>query len=251
MKKRKTLLIVISILIAILLTTVILVLCLKKEPVEVDADENINVEELEMEFSELFNNTESEYVGTLYNIEEEQSGKYKIEAQIPYIFIQTDIDTKINKEVSDLFVNELLKIMNESEKYTILKIDYATNVNKNIVSLAIRCVLKEGNNAQRTIIKTYNYDMENQKEIGIMDVVPTEKKDSIQNLINEEIEKQIKKEETIAKQGYNIYRRNKDSEIYTLKNATEFYIKDDILYIIYSYGNNSYTSEIDLIINKI
>ena len=251
MKKRKTLLIVISILIAILLTTVILVLCLKKEPVEVDADESINVEKLEMEFSDLFNNVENEYVGTLYNIEEEKSGKYKIEAQIPYIFIQTDIDNKINKEVSDLFVNELLKIMNESEKYTILKIDYATSVSKNIVSLAIRCVLKEGNNAQRTIIKTYNYDMENQKEIGIMDVVPLEKEDNIQNVINEEIEKQIKKEETIAKQGYNIYRRNKDSDIYILKNATEFYIKDEILYIIYSYGNNSYTSEIDLIINKI
>jgi len=251
MKERKTLLIVISILIAILLTTVILVLCLKKEPVEVDAEESINVEKLEMEFSELFNNTENEYVGTLYNIQDEQSGKYKIEAQIPYVFIQKDIDTKINKEVSDLFVNELLKIMNESEKYTILKIDYATSVSKNIVSLAIKCVLKEGNNAQRTIIKTYNYDMENQKEIGIMDVVPTEKKDSIQNLINQEIEKQIKKEETIAKQGYNIYRRNKDSEIYTLKNSTEFFIKDEILYIIYSYGNNSYTSEIDLIINKI
>jgi len=251
MKKRKTLLIVISIVIVILLIAVILVLCLKKEPVEVDADESINVEKLEMEFSDLFNNVENEYVGTLYNIEEEKSGKYKIEAQIPYIFIQTDIDNKINKEVSDLFVNELLKIMNESEKYTILKIDYATSVSKNIVSLAIRCVLKEGNNAQRTIIKTYNYDMENQKEIGIMDVVPLEKEDNIQNVINEEIEKQIKKEETIAKQGYNIYRRNKDSDIYILKNATEFYIKDEILYIIYSYGNNSYTSEIDLIINKI
>lgn len=48
-----------------------------------------------------------------------------------------------------------------------------------------------------------------------------------------------------------MYRRDENSEIYILENATEFYVKDNILYIIYSYGNNNYTSKTDLIITTI
>ena len=48
-----------------------------------------------------------------------------------------------------------------------------------------------------------------------------------------------------------MYRRNPESSIYILENATEFFVKDGIVYIIYSYGNSSFTSEMDLIIDKI
>lgn len=250
MKNRKSILIAIGIAVIILIVSMLLILSLKKEPQEVE-DEAIDIEELEMKFGELFNNEENEYVGTLYDIEEETSGKYNIKIHIPYIYINNDIDNKINKEINDIFAHKLLQIINEAEKYTILKIDYASNVNENIMSLAIRCVLKEGNNAQRTIIKTYNYDLETLQEVNIIDVISEEKVPEIQSQINAKIEKQIKKEETIAQQGYSVYRRDKNSEIYILENATEFYIKNNILYIIYSYGNSNYTSEIDLIINKI
>lgn len=251
MKRKKTLLIVICAVIAVLIISIVLVIVLRKKPEQVDIEETIDVETLESEFSELFNNEENELIKTLYYIVEEKSGEYKIQANIPYIVTQSQIDNKVNKEINDLFVNLLLQTINESENYTILNIDYTTSVSENILSLAIKCVLKKGSNAQRTIIKTYNYDIENQKELEIMEVIPTEKQPSIQNQINQEIEKQIKKEETIAKQYPNIYRRNKESDIYILENATEFYIKNNVLYIIYSYGNNNYTSEIDLIINKI
>lgn len=251
MKNNKVLLIIIGIILLILITVIIVILSLGKDPENEKIEESIDIEQLEVDFNELFNNDEFEYVGTLYQIEDEKSGKYKIEANIPYLHIETEIDNKINKEINDIFANKLLQIVNESTDYTILKIDYATNISKNIISLAIRCVLKEGNNAQRTIIKTYNYDIENKKEVDIIEVIPDEKKQDIQNQIDEEIEKQIKKEETIAQQGYSIYRRDRESNIYKLENAKEFYIKDNIVYIIYSYGNNNYTSEMDLIINKI
>ena len=241
----------IGIILVILIASIILILTLKKETEGIGTEDDIDVEALEIDFNELFDNKENEYVGTLYHIKDEKSGKYKIEADIPYVYIEDEIDNKINKEINNVFVNKLLKIINESQSYNILKIDYASSINENIISLAIRCVLKEGNNAQRTIIKTYNYDIENGKELAIMEIIPEGKVEDIQNQINQEIEKQIKKEEAIAQQGYNIYRRDKESDIYILENATEFYIKDNILYIIYSYGNNNYTSEIDLIINKI
>ncbi len=72
----------------------------------------------------------------------------------------------------------------------------------------------------------------------------------MQEEINQKIQLKLK-EATLAEQGYNVYRRDVDSDIYKIENANEFYIKDKILYIIYCYGNNSFTSEVDLIVTKI
>lgn len=247
MRNKKNLLI--FAVIAILLISIILVITIKKEP---QNNENIiNIEKLEMEFSSLFNNNENQYVKNLYHIENEKSGQYRITANIPYVNIENEIGNKINKEINDIFTQKLLQVVNKSEKFTVLNMDYTTSTNKNILSLVIRCVVKEGNNSQRTIIKTYNYDIENNKEIEIMEIIPIDKTTEIQNQINQEIEKKIKKEESIIRQGYNVYRRDKQSEIYKLENATEFYIRDNIIYLIYCYGNNNYTSEIDLIINQL
>jgi len=238
------------VLLIMLLIGIVTIVSLSKEQEEEEIEE-IDVEQLEMNFGEMFNNQEHEYVSTLYSIQEEKSGKYKVEVDIPYIKVEDKIDNQINQEINEIFVNKLLKVINESESYTILTIDYTTSINENIMSLAIKCVLKEAHNAQRTIIKTYNYDIENGRILKITDLIPENKKQYIQNEIDIKIQKQIKKENTIAEQGYNIYRRNPDSDIYKLENATEFYLKDNILYIIYSYGNSNYTSEVDLIISTI
>ena len=96
-----------------------------------------------------------------------------------------------------------------------------------------------------------NYDIENNKEIKITDLLTENKKESLQNKVNEKIKAAIKKDNTIASQGYNIYKRDENSSIYLLENSSEFYIKGNILYVIYCYGNNKYTSEMDLVIDKI
>ena len=250
MKNKKVLLAIVTIIIIILILASIYFLK-KDKKIYYEEEESVDLDKLESEFEELFNNQENQYVETLYNIEEEKTGEYKININIPYVHIQNEIDNKINGQINDIFVNKVLQIINESESYNILTVDYATAINDNILSLAIRCILKEGGKAQRTIIKTYNYDIENLNEVTIMEIIQEEKTDEIQNKIIEEVEKQIKREETIIAQGYNIYRRDKNSDVYKIENATEFYIKDNILYIIYSYGNNNYTSEVDLVLNKI
>lgn len=233
----------------ILISIITLIVFVIKKPKKTIIEEKIDVEKLEMDFSELFDNQSNEYVSTLYNIHEEKSGEYKIDTAIP--FVNNKIDSKVNKEINELFANKLVRIINNSETYNIVKIDYATSINENLLSLAIKCVLKEGNNAQRTIIKTYNYNLETGKEINIMDLMTKEKAEYIQNRINKKIENQVKKEETIINQGFNVYRRDAESDMYILENVTEFYVENDIIYIIYSYGNSSYTSEIDLIVSKI
>lgn len=157
----------------------------------------------------------------------------------------------INNEINSSFVNKILQVYNDSKIYTILKINYATSIQDNRLSVIIKCSLKEGSNAQRTIIKTYNYDIESKEKIKIVDLIQEQKKADLQEEINQKIQLKLKKEATLAEQGYNVYRRDVESDIYKIENANEFYIKDKILYIIYCYGNNSFTSEVDLIVTKI
>lgn len=214
-------------------------------------EEPIDKEQLEIEFNDLFTNEENQYVSTLYKIQEEKSGKYKIDAYIPRIHLDNKIDNEVNNEINSSFVNKILQVYNDSKIYTILKINYATSIQDNRLSVIIKCSLKEGSNAQRTIIKTYNYDIESKEKIKIVDLIQEQKKADLQEEINQKIQLKLKKEATLAEQGYNVYRRDVDSDIYQIENANEFYIKDKILYIIYCYGNNSFTSEVDLIVTKI
>lgn len=214
-------------------------------------EEPIDKEQLEIEFNDLFTNEENQYVSTLYKIQEEKSGKYKIDAYIPRIHLDNKIDNEVNNEINSSFVNKILQVYNDSKIYTILKINYATYIQDNRLSVIIKCSLKEGSNAQRTIIKTYNYDIESKEKIKIVDLIQEQKKADLQEEINQKIQLKLKKEATLAEQGYNVYRRDVESDIYKIENANEFYIKDKILYIIYCYGNNSFTSEVDLIVTKI
>lgn len=49
--------------------------------------------------------------------------------------------------------------------------EYVANVQDDILSLMIRSNLKEGVSAQRIIIQTYNYDLRNNKEINLEEVL--------------------------------------------------------------------------------
>lgn len=247
LKKKKKLLIIISIILSISIIAILLLIILKKDKQE-EIKENIDAEKLEIDFNDIFDNKGNEYISTLYTIQEEKSGKYKIQANIPLVQTTNEMDIAINKEINDIFIKKLIEIYSGNQIYTKYQMDYAVSINNNILSLVIKCMIKEGNNAQRIIIRTYNYDIENSKEINIMDIVPEEKTNEIQELINKRIKNEIKKEDTIIEQGYNTYRRDEESDIYILENVEEFYLKGNVLYIIYSYGNNYYTSEVDTII---
>lgn len=251
MKNRKMLLITICGVLVLALLIITAIIIFNKKQSNKTVYEEINVEQLKSNFNGMFDNEKNDYVSTLYYINEKKSGKYEIDAYVPCVHISDQIDNKINKEINDIFMQKLLQIYNESKSYNVFKMYYASSVNNNIISLAIKCILKDGNNAQRTIIKTYNYDIENEKLIKITDLIPESKREGIQEKINQEIKTIIKKYETISNQGYNIYKRDENSNMYILENATEFYINDNILYIIYSYGNSNYTSEVDLIIDKL
>ena len=102
------------------------------------------------------------------------------------------------------------------------------------------CKYKNGTNPQRRIIQTYNYDIEKDKLLN---------KEEIEKTVQEEIKKVNNQMKNINNQGYNVYLRDEDSEIYKIENTSNFFLgKNNYLYLVYAYGNNNYTSEMDLVI---
>ena len=211
-------------------------------------EETIN---LESEFNNLFTNTISNYNGendskkqdqtkdlvyTGYQQKESKLNSYDLEVSIPHINVNNEIIDGYNQEIEDIF----LKIANnvlQSENYNIIyTVDYTANVQDGILSLMIRSSL--------------NYDLRNNKEITLQEVLKIEKLDEqdVQNRINTKVKEEEERAKDLQSLGYNIYSRDLESDIYTLENSTEFYLTPDALYIVYAYGNAAETSEMDLVI---
>ena len=142
--------------------------------------------------------------------------------------------------------------MDSKSKDVVYTVDYIAYVNENhILSIAIRSILKEGNNAQRTIIQTYNYDFKNSKEITLSEILQSKglNEKEVENKVANKIKQEQSKVEELEKLGYPIFNRNYKDDMYKVENTTEFFIgQDNFLYLIYAYGNNNYTSELDLVI---
>lgn len=180
---------------------------------------------------------------------ESKLNSYDIELNIPYINIDNEIVEEYNNDINS-FVEKANQIMEEQGKNTIYTVEYVANIKDDILSLMICSNLKEGSNAQRVIIQTYNYDLRNNKEITLEKMLKIENLElnQIQEKIRSEIEIEQKKVEDLKRLGYNIYNRELGSDIYKIENSKQYYLDNDTLYIIYAYGNEKYTSEMDLII---
>ena len=70
-----------------------------------------------------------------------------------------------------------------------------------------------------------------------------------QKAIDEKIEQKIEKAEKAKTSGYNVFERTINDKMYEIKNVSEFMIDSEgNIYIIFPYGNNNITSEIDLLV---
>lgn len=222
-------------------------------------------EQLKTDFLKVFNNTienkegqnngkkvdiDKDLVYTQYEKKESKVNSYDLEIHIPRINIESEIVDGYNKEIEDVFANMAKKVLQSENRNIIYTVEYTANVQDGILSVMIHSNFKEGTNAQKVIIKTYHYDLRNNKEVTLRDLLRFEQleEQKIQEQINLEIETEQKKVEDLKQLGYNIYSRDTTSDFYKIENTTEFYVEDDVLYIIYAYGNDSNTSEMDLII---
>lgn len=239
---------------------------LLKEP-EVPQISEESLENYKTEFNNIFENkvnysknnnykitrrdSEKEIIYLGYENHENKVNNYDLDVNIPYINIKDEKIEEYNKEIKETFEKKAKNILNNNNNNTIYTVKYSAYVTKNILSLVIRSTLKEDNNPQRDIIQTYNYDLKNQKECTIQEML--EMKEITKQQANEKIKKEIKDvQETISeleKLGYNVYSRNPESDIYSINNVTEYFIgENNALYIIFAYGNENNTSEMDIVI---
>lgn len=194
---------------------------------------------------------EEEIVYLGYQNNEKKENYYELDVNIPYINIKNETIEEFNKQIQDIFEKKAKDVLNTKNKNVIYTVDYSAYVANNILSVVVRSTLKEGVNPQRDIIQTYNYDLISQNKCSIdkmIEIKGITKKEANQK-INDEIKTIQKRVEELAKLGYTIYQRDYTSDIYNINNVTDYFMgNDNTLYIIYAYGNQNHTSEMDIII---
>lgn len=181
---------------------------------------------------------------------EEKNEKHEINVNLPYININNEETDNFNKEIENTFKGKAEKILKDSNQNIIYIVKYKAYVENNILSLVIYSDLKQNTSAQRVIVQTFNFDLKENKKLTLEDIIDSFdlKKADVQNKINTDIQKEQKKSEDLIKLGYNIFSRDINSDIYKVENASEYFVYNNNIYIIFAYGNNKMTSEKDIVI---
>lgn len=268
MKKTRIIIISLIIVFCVAAVTIAIIFQMTENDYKKAANKNTNTaDDLELiknNFNNIFNNditgnyeniqkenTEKDIVFTIAEKEEVIPNKYDLDVQIPKINISNEIAQKWNSEIKSVFQNKAANILSNTNKYTVYKVKYHAYVNNNILSLIVKANLKEGGNPERVIIKTFNYNLENNTEVSLNDVISNKQiqKVDIEEKIKSEIKNKKDYENTLIQLGYETYTRNIDDNMYKTENINNFILGENgMLYIIFAYGNKTYTSETDLII---
>ena len=190
-------------------------------------------------------------VYSAYDIQK-QEGNYELDVHLPVINIKDSVATDFNKMTQSIFANKASDILNN--KYTekvIYSVDYISYVNDNILSLVIKSTLKQGNNPQRVIIQAYNYNLETGEKVQLVDVLAKRNiiQSDCQNKIHEIVTKAQEEAQVLVQSGYTVYNRNLSDSMYQISNISTFFLgKNEELYIIFAYGNQNFTSEMDIVL---
>lgn len=190
-------------------------------------------------------------VYTIYEIDLYQENKYDINLNIPYLNIDSPAAKEINKEIDNIFGSKANDIIQSEYILSIYNLDYIAYLNDTILSILIKATLKEQDYPQRVIVKTYNYDIINNNIISLDDLLSKKNLDrtEVYNKTIKEIESVMKENELFAEAGYEVFKRDINDERYFPENTDTFFLdQNNYLYLIYAYGNNNFTSELDMII---
>jgi len=228
-----------------------------------------NLEEVEKNFNNIFNNT-LDYQGYTVNItgvtkidsskdliytwvtkESTVDNRYELNLNIPKVNISNTSVEKFNNKIKETYVNKANDIILNANNNTIYTIEYMSYVNTNILSLVIKLTLKEGNNPQRVIIQTYNYNLSTNEEMTLNQMLEIKglQANTVKNTVLKKVKTAYDEAENLRRLGYNVYTRDLASNIYEIENTTNYMMgANNYLYLIYPYGNNNFTDEMDVIV---
>lgn len=210
--------------------------------------ENVKAEKIE---------PSKDLVYTVYNLVNQDENYYTVNAQIPTLNIDSESAREINAEIKKEFYDLTNNIMRRTEGNTIYTVSYAAFINEDILSVVIKSSLKEQNKSEKVTVKTYNYSIPEERILSFNDLLASSKLLEIKEITKEDVQKMIESNiktaynnaKIIAEQFGTLYERDLSSDIYKLENTSTFFLtQDGYVYIVYAYGNNDYTNEMDLII---
>ncbi len=224
-------------------------------------------EEIKTQFNNLFTNVlnkgeydtsniqkivaDKDIVYSAYDIEDKKEN-YEVTIHLPVINIQGEVPTNYNKITQELFANKASEIMNsQNTTKTLYQIDYVSYINGDILSLIIKATLKQGNNPQRVIVQTYNYNLATGQKASIEDLVAQRNliQSEVQTKIQETVQKAKEEAEVLVQSGYTVYNRDLNNSIYQLANIENYFLgPNGDLYIIFAYGNQNFTAEMDIVL---
>lgn len=195
---------------------------------------------------------DEEIIYTAYDIVEKKDEKYEINVKLPAVNISGNVVAEFNNTTQSIFADKTSSILLETTGlYTIYNVEYVSYINNNILSLVIKSTLKEGNSAQRIIVQTYNYNLETGKKVTLNEILEAQEIDidDVNDKIAEEVKQAKEQAETISGAlGQSVYKRDLNNAMYLTNNVSTFFIGENgQIYIIFPYGNNNTTSEIDII----
>lgn len=211
-------------------------------------DNSLEIANPEFQITKIDENQDIIY--TQYSKQDQSSGNYDLDLNIPFINIDNDIIKGYNQEISDIFIQKAESVYETEGKNIIFRVEYKAFIENNILSLIIRANLKQGSTPQQDIVQTYNFDLINNKEITLVDEINLLglSESEVQKRIYDQIEQEQKNAEDLQALGYNVYNRDLDNEMYKIQNSDIFFVHNQNLYIIYAYGNNALMSEMDIIV---
>ncbi len=232
-----------------------------------EAEKKETRKELELNFENIFQNSvkivqvpdktnkedeTKEIIYTDTDFVAEKAGYYDIDINIPKININSETIENVNNNITSLYTELAKEILLQQEQHNIIyNVDYEGYINQNILSLVIKATIKQDKDVQRTIIKTYNYEINENKELTLQEIIEIKNlnENAIQNEITQKIEEYNKENLSLNILGYEGHVRDAENEMYEIENAENFFLGEDgFLYIVYSYGNKEETNLIDIIV---
>lgn len=222
--------------------------------------------QLEADFSALFTNSyyersdntavekienSQDIVYTNFTIKNEEENYYSIDVKIPVININTETAKQINTEIKSNYYDKANSVMRQQNEYVNYKVSYVSYLCQDVLSVVIKSTIKEGENPEREIIKTYNYSLPDDKQVSLTNLI--ESKGTTSEVVQAKIEDEIKMAYNNALALPEEFRsgveRDLKSSMYKVENTKTFFItQDGYVYIVYSYGENLYTNEKDIVI---
>lgn len=232
-----------------------------------DTTQEKTAEEIKTQFGSLFTNVlnkgnydsstinkinnERDIVYSAYDIENKKDN-YEINIHLPVVNIQGTVPASFNNITQTIFANKASEIMNsKSETKTIYQINYTACINGDVLSVVIEGTLKEGSNPQRVIVQTYNYNLATGEKVEIADLISQKNliQSDVQTKINETVKKAKEEAEILVQSGYTVYNRDLNHDMYKLGSLSNYFLgPNGELYIIFAYGNQNFTSEMDIVL---